>query len=66
MRFVNYTRAININLKEITEIVWVLIKRLEFDEIFIRIFVFFSEKNRKIIRGILFNQLNQQIHFSYK
>lgn len=65
MRFVNYTRAININLKEITEIVWVLIKRLEFDER-IRIFVFFSEKNRKIIRGILFNQLNQQIHFSYK
>lgn len=66
MRFVNYTQAININWKEITEIVWVLIKRLEFDEIFIRIFVFFSEKNRKIIWGILFNQLNQQIHFSYK
>lgn len=64
MRFVNYTRAININWKEITEIVCVLIKRLEFERI--GIFVFFSEKNRKIIRGILFNQLNQQIHFSYK
>lgn len=51
MRFVNYTRVININLKEITEIVCVLIKGLEFDKR-IRIFVFFSEKNRKFIWGI--------------
>lgn len=43
--------AININLKEITEIVCVLIKGLEFDKK-IRIFVFFSEKNRKFIWGI--------------